>query len=117
MRGIFKLLSVSFLILMAGCATTGTRSRNPLIIEYDKASNLLKQGEYAKAKDAYQRFLNDHPESPLCPCAQYYLARCYEKEGGLEEALKNYQEVSNKYPRSSWANCASRDIERIKSKK
>ena len=117
MRGIFRLLGVLCLILMEGCATTGTREGLPTITEYDKASHFLKQGEYGEARAAYQRFLSDHPENPLCPCVQYYLAKCYEKQGDSEKALKNYQKVCNEYSGSQWANFASRDIERIKSKK
>lgn len=116
MKGIFVLLGSLFLILIVSCATTGISTGLPTITEYDKASNLFKQGQYEKAKDAYQKFLNNHHESLLCPSAQYYLAKCYQRQGDSETALKNYQEVCNKYPDSHWADLASHDIERIKSK-
>lgn len=117
MRGVFGLLNLLFLVLIMGCATTGTHMGLPTITEYDKATDLFKQGEYEKAKETYEKFLNDHPESLLCPSAQYYLAECYERQGDSETALKNYQEVCTKYSDSQWANFASQDIERIKAKK
>ncbi len=67
---------------------------------YQAAFNLLKDGQYDKAVDAFQKFLLDFPASSLSDNAQYWLGEAYYVNRAYPDAESSFQYVVDKYPQS-----------------
>ena len=67
---------------------------------YQAAFNLLKDGKYDKAIDAFQKFLSDFPASSLADNAQYWLGEAYYVNRNYPDAESAFQRVVEKYPQS-----------------
>ena len=67
---------------------------------YQAAFNLLKDGKYDKAIDAFQKFLLDFPASTLADNAQYWLGEAYYVNRAYPDAESAFQRVVEKYPQS-----------------
>jgi tol-pal system protein YbgF len=67
---------------------------------YQAAFNLLKDGQYDKAIDAFQKFLLDFPASTLADNAQYWLGEAYYVNRAYPNAESAFQRVVEKYPQS-----------------
>lgn len=67
---------------------------------YQAAFELLKQGRYEPATQAFQRFLQEHPQSDLADNAQYWLAESLYVVQKYEAALAEFEQVLAKYPAS-----------------
>jgi tol-pal system protein YbgF len=67
---------------------------------YQAAFNLLKDGQYDKAIDAFQKFLLDYPASSLSDNAQYWLGEAYYVNRAFSDAESAFQRVVDKYPQS-----------------
>lgn len=81
------------------------QARNPNRIAADslnfqKASIILEQGEYAEAIDLYRKLVEDYPQSLLVPSAILQIGRSYEYLGNRDTALIYYTEVVNQFPES-----------------
>jgi len=68
---------------------------------YEEALNILREGRYPQAAEAYRRFLSEYPDSSYAGNAQYWLAETYYVTRQFGTALEQFQEVVNKYPDSS----------------
>ena len=58
------------------------------------------KGHYDLALSAFQKFIEDFPESSLAPKAYYYQAECYEEQGNLKEATQALIILRDKYKTS-----------------
>lgn len=67
---------------------------------YQAAFELLKQGRYEPATQAFQRFLQEHPQSDLADNAQYWLAESLYVVQKYEAALAEFEQVLARYPAS-----------------
>lgn len=67
---------------------------------YQAAFNLLKDGKYDKAIDAFQKFLSDFPASSLADNAQYWLGEAYYVNRDFPDAESAFQRVVEKFPQS-----------------
>lgn len=65
---------------------------------YDVAFNLLKEGRYSQAADAFTRFLQQYPSSRLAPNAQYWLAESQYVARNYDVALAEFRKVVAQYP-------------------
>ncbi|HET7688146.1 MAG TPA: tol-pal system protein YbgF [Candidatus Macondimonas sp.] len=65
---------------------------------YDVAFNLLKEGRYPQAADAFTRFLQQYPSSRLAPNAQYWLAESQYVARNYDVALAEFRKVVAQYP-------------------
>ena len=59
------------------------------------AEALLKLGELEESRKAYERILQDHPESAA---AHYGLGRVYSDKGAVEEAIKHFERACELSP-------------------
>jgi tol-pal system protein YbgF len=91
-------------------APTATASAPPLVRttasaqeqrEYDAAFNLLKQGLYARASQAFAVFTQKYPTSPLAGNAQYWTAEANYVVRNFGPALDGFHKVINNYPQSA----------------
>lgn len=68
---------------------------------YDVAFNLLKEGRYPQAADAFTRFLQQYPSSRLAPNAQYWLAESQYVARNYDASLIEFKKVVAQYPGNS----------------
>lgn len=68
---------------------------------YAAAYQTFKSGNYVKAQEAFQAFLNAHPSGEYSDNAQYWIAECYFFEKKYEKAILEYEKVTKKFPSSS----------------
>ncbi len=67
---------------------------------YQSAFDLLKQGRYEQATQAFRKFLVDYPQSTVLDNAQYWLAESIYVTQKYKEALPEFEAVLTKYPQS-----------------
>lgn len=77
-------------------ATTGASDR----ARYQQAFDLLKDARYTEARNEFQLFLADHPNSDLAGHSQYWLGETYYVTQQFAEALPEFQKVLDGYPDS-----------------
>jgi len=65
---------------------------------YSEAYNAFKNGEYAKARAEFQKFLKIFPNSEYSDNAQFWIGECYYFEGSYEKAILEYEKVIKNYP-------------------
>ncbi len=68
---------------------------------YDVAFNLLKEGRYPQAADAFGRFLQQYPSSRLAPNAQYWLAESQYVARNYDASMVEFKKVVTQYPGNS----------------
>lgn len=68
--------------------------------EYEAAFNLLKQGLYSRASQAFRLFIQKYPTSPLAGNAQYWTAEANYVIRNFGLALKEFDRVVREYPES-----------------
>lgn len=68
--------------------------------EYEAAFELLRDGRYDAAGDAFQAFLEEHPDSRLGANARYWLGEVHYVTRAFEEAVTEFQRVIEDYPDS-----------------
>jgi tol-pal system protein YbgF len=67
---------------------------------YQAAFDLLKQGRYEQAAQAFRQFRTDYPASTLLDNAQYWLAESVYVTQKYKEALPEFELVLTKHPQS-----------------
>ncbi|MEW5790949.1 MAG: tol-pal system protein YbgF [Pseudomonadota bacterium] len=70
---------------------------------YDSAFNLLKQGKYGPAVDAFAAFIKKYPGSSRLPNAYYWMGEAQYVLGRSDAALKSLQVVDMRFPTSEKA--------------
>jgi tol-pal system protein YbgF len=68
---------------------------------YQSAFNLLKDGKYSEAADAFSRFLSTYPQSGLLDNAQYWLGEAHYVLKDYVQAQRDFQAVLDTYPNSA----------------
>ena len=63
------------------------------------AGALFQQGKFAEAKEKFQKFSSQYPDSKVIPIAAYGVAACDDAMNNLDGALAGYQAVELKYPK------------------
>ncbi len=69
--------------------------------EYNAAFDLLKQGRYDAAEQAFTEFLEEHPKGPYSDNAQYWLGESRYVTRDFEGALEAFRQTRQRYPDSS----------------
>ena len=70
---------------------------------YNAALKLLKETHYAKARDAFEQFLEAYPQSVYVPQALYWKGVSFFAEGDYEPALKAFQLFLRAWPQHAKA--------------
>ncbi len=65
---------------------------------YAAAKKLFDEGNYDKAREQFQTFLNENPKSKKADNAQFWIGETYYHEKWYEKAILAYQKVIEKYP-------------------
>jgi len=69
-------------------------------VNYQSAFELLREGRYADASNAFTQFLESFPDSPLADNAQYWLGETAYVQREFEDALAQFERVIEDYPDS-----------------
>ena len=69
--------------------------------EYDTALAILREGRYAEAAQAFNRFLVANPGSAYADNASYWLGETYYVTRDFDQALGTFQALVSRYPQSS----------------
>jgi tol-pal system protein YbgF len=69
--------------------------------EYDTALAILREGRYAEAAQAFNRFLVANPGSTYADNASYWLGETYYVTRDFDQALATFQTLVSRYPQSS----------------
>jgi len=70
---------------------------------YTHAHQLLLNGEYPAAAEAYQSFIDTYPQSPTVPAAHYWLGEIKYTQGDFNAAATNMIGAIRGWPQTSWA--------------
>jgi tol-pal system protein YbgF len=68
--------------------------------EYDTALAILREGRYAEATQAFNRFLATHPGSSYADNANYWLGETYYVTRDFDQALQTFTGLVNNFPQS-----------------
>jgi tol-pal system protein YbgF len=68
---------------------------------YAAAYSTFKNGQYTKAREAFQDFLTAHPTGEYSDNAQFWIGECYFFEKNYEKAILEYEKVTKKFPSSN----------------
>ncbi len=66
---------------------------------YKSALNLLESGKPAVAKQAFEKFIAEYPNSNLTPNAYYWLGESSYTLKQYDQAILTFKDVPNKYPK------------------
>ena len=99
-------------MMLASCAFhSSKRSFGP----YSDAETFYKKGNYSKAIEKYQEYLEGNPQGNLAAIARYYIAKSYAISGDAVKARENYEQVVKQYPGTSWADFAKEQLDMLQS--
>jgi tol-pal system protein YbgF len=68
---------------------------------YAAAYQTFKNGNYLKAREAFQGFLAAYPAGEYSDNAQFWIGECYFFEKKYEKAILEYEKVTKKFPSSN----------------
>jgi len=71
---------------------------------YSQAEQLFNQGDYLRAIQRYQAYIDENPEGHLAIISQYYIARSHQALGHADEAKTIYERIVRDHPDVVWAN-------------
>lgn len=65
---------------------------------FDQARTALRDGRYANAAEAFQRYINIYPENSLTPAATYWLGEAYYAQRDFTQAERTLIQFGSRYP-------------------
>ena len=65
---------------------------------YAAAYELFKDGKFDRAREAFQNFLKQYPDTEYSDNAQFWIGECYYFEKKYENAILEYEKVAKNYP-------------------
>jgi tol-pal system protein YbgF len=65
---------------------------------YAAAYELFKDGKFDKARESFQNFLKQYPDTEYSDNAQFWIGECYYFEKKYENAILEYEKVAKNYP-------------------
>lgn len=97
-------------LMLASCAH---RQETFYFGDYSQAEALYNRGEYEKAIQKYQAYMDQNPEGNLAVIARYYIAKSHTALGRTEEAKRIYQRIVEEKPDVIWANFAETQLKEL----
>ena len=82
---------------------------------YSEAENLFNRGQYERAIQKYQAYIDENPEGNLAVISQYYIARSHLALGHKDEAKDIFQHIVQKYPDIVWARFSETQLKELES--
>lgn len=80
---------------------------------YSEAEVLFNRGEYEKAIQKYQAYIDENPSGNLAVIARYYMGKSYAALGKQDEAKALFEKVSRENPELVWANFSQSQLKEM----
>ncbi len=109
-------LILVFSFLTASCAHKKGNAERFYFGPYSEAEKFYSKGEYEKAIQKYQAYIDENPEGNLAVISQYYIAKSHAALGQQDQARTIYQEIAQKHPGLVWAKFAETQLKELNSK-
>jgi TolA-binding protein len=103
-------------LLFASCLRGRSGSERFYFGPYSEAEKLYSKGEYEKAIEKYQAYIDENPDGNLAVISQYYMAKSHAALGRVDEAKAIYSEIVKKYPDLVWAKFAETQLKELEGK-
>ncbi len=65
---------------------------------YAAAYGFFKEGKYEKARESFENFLKQYPDTEFSDNAQFWVGECYYFEKKYEKAIVEYDKVTKNFP-------------------
>lgn len=75
--------------------------KEPELTDFDKGYRNLSEGKYKLAREQFNSYIKERPESTKIPDALFWIADSYYRERKYEEAILEYQKLIDTYPDDS----------------
>jgi tol-pal system protein YbgF len=82
----------------ASPAKEPTGKKNDKESLYAAAYELFKEAKYDKAREAFENFLKEYPDTEYSDNAQFWVGECYYFEKKYEKAIVEYEKVAKSFP-------------------
>ena len=82
---------------------------------YSEAESLFNRGQYERAIQKYQAYIDENPEGNLAVISQYYIARSHLALSHRDEAKDIFQHLIQKYPDVVWARFSETQLKDMES--
>jgi TolA-binding protein len=82
---------------------------------YSQAENFYNKGEFERAIQKYQAYIDENPEGNLAVIAAYYMARSHAALGHKEEARVLFEGIIKNHPQVVWANFSETQLKELES--
>ena len=73
-------------------------SQNPEKAAFDTAFDLFQKNQFANARQQFQSFMRQYPQSSMADSALYWIGECYYSEKQYQNSIETFQQVLNRYP-------------------
>ncbi|HBD08916.1 MAG TPA: tol-pal system protein YbgF [Syntrophobacteraceae bacterium] len=73
-------------------------SQNPEKAAFDQAFDLFQKNQFGTARQQFQAFLKQYPQSTMADSALYWVGECYFSEKQYQNSIETFQQVLNRYP-------------------
>jgi HEAT repeat protein len=70
--------------------------------EFQEARNMIKEGEWVKAEQSFNRFIAGYPQDKEVAAALYWLAFAQRQQNKFQESDRSLTQLIEKFPGSSW---------------
>ena len=80
---------------------------------YSEAESLYNHGEYERAIQKYQAYIDENPEGHLALISLYYIGRSHAALGHKDAAKEIFQKIIREHPNVIWANFAETQIKEL----
>ncbi len=85
--------------------------------EYEAAFNLMKEGKYDRATNAFRSFVEKYPESTYADNAHYWIGEAHAARGDNAKARTAFEAVIKRFPDSDGAKLAAERLDQLKAQK
>lgn len=113
-RGGYRVLLIMSFFFLTSCARGG--SDRFYFGSYSEAEQLYNKGEYEKAIEKYQAYVDENPEGNLAVISLYYMAKSHAALGHVGEAKSLYQRIIRDYPKLVWADFSETQLKGLEEK-
>ncbi|MGH7551181.1 MAG: outer membrane protein assembly factor BamD [Gemmatimonadota bacterium] len=103
MRYALPLLGLLAALTVGGCASTTETTVLHADDQYERATELFENGDYAQAVTAFQAFVFNYPQDPRVPDARWMAAESYQRMEDWATAAQEFLNFQRDFPNAERA--------------
>lgn len=101
-RARFILIIVSIALIAAAGPVNAQSSTNTATSVFRSARDFITDGEWAKAQEKFNEYVNSYPSEKNIDAALYWLAYAQQRLGKYDQCRVTIERLLEKYPNSTW---------------